>query len=114
VGPGSAPTTGTWLENDAMKLRRGTKGIYKPCFQWMGCRFQCENNETIAYIPTALKAVNVFTDVAVKTKGKLNAVAPATSGVSADVSAIVTSESTSTGAGNGLECQRAAGWSVGF
>jgi hypothetical protein len=63
----------------------------------MGCRFQCENNETIAYIPTALKAVNYFiADVAVKTKGKLNA-APATSGVSADVSAIVTSESTSTG-----------------
>jgi hypothetical protein len=95
VGPGSAPTTGTWLENDAMKLRRGTKGILQT-FQWMGCRFQCRNNETIAYIPTALKAVNVnfIADVAVKTKGKLNAVAPATSGVSADVSAIVTSEST--------------------
>jgi hypothetical protein len=46
----------------------------------MGCRFQCENNETIAYIPTALKAVNVnFIADAVKTKGKLNAVAPATS-----------------------------------
>jgi hypothetical protein len=42
-------------------------------------------------------------DVAVKTKGKLNAVAPATSGVSADVSAIVTSESTSTELE--LECQ---------
>jgi hypothetical protein len=42
----------------------------------MGCRFQCENNETIAYIPTALKAVNVnFIADAVKTKGKLNAVA---------------------------------------
>jgi hypothetical protein len=54
-----------------MKLRRGTKEFYKPCFQWMGCRFQCENNETIAYIPTALKAVNVnfIADVAVKTKG---------------------------------------------
>jgi hypothetical protein len=25
VGPGSAPTTGTWLENDAVRLRRGTK-----------------------------------------------------------------------------------------
>jgi hypothetical protein len=49
----------------------------------------------------------------VKTKGKLNAVAPATSGVSADVSAIVTSESTSTGAGK-LECQLGSGWSVGF
>jgi hypothetical protein len=50
----------------------------------------------LSYIPTALKAVNVnfIADVAVKTKGKLNAAAPATSGVSADVSAIVTSEST--------------------
>jgi hypothetical protein len=27
VGPGSAPTTGTWLENQAIKLRRGTKAI---------------------------------------------------------------------------------------
>jgi hypothetical protein len=40
----------------------------------------------------------------VKTKGKLNAVAPAT-GVSADVSAIVTSESTSTELETELECQ---------
>jgi hypothetical protein len=71
VGPGSAPTTGTWLENDAMKLRRGTKGIFTNLVfsGWAG--FQCENNETIAYIPTALKAVNVnfIADVAVKTKG---------------------------------------------
>jgi hypothetical protein len=39
-----------------------------------------------------------------KTSGKLNAVAPATSGLSTNVSAIVTSEGTS-GAGNGLQCQ---------
>jgi hypothetical protein len=51
----------------------------------MGCRFQCENNETIAYIPLKAVNVNFIADVAVKTKGKLNAVAPATSGVSADV-----------------------------
>jgi hypothetical protein len=37
----------------------------------MGCRFQCKKTMTIAYIPTALKAVNVnfIADVAVKTKG---------------------------------------------
>jgi hypothetical protein len=80
----------------------------------MGCRFQCENNETIAYIPLKAVNVNFIADVAVKTKGKLNAVAPATSGVSADVSAIVTSESTSTGAGNGAGMPAWAGWSVGF
>jgi hypothetical protein len=106
VGPGSAPTTGTWLENDAMKLRRGTKGIFTNLvFSGWAVGFNVENNETIAYIPTALKAVNVnfIADVAVKTKGKLNAVAPATSGVSADVS--VTSESTSTELETELECQ---------
>ena len=118
VGPGSAPTSGTWLENDAMKLRRGTKGIFTNLvFSGWATGFNVENNETIAYLPTALKAVNVnfIADVAVKTKGKLNAVAPATSGVSADVSAIVTSESASTGAGNGAGMPAwASGWAVGF
>ncbi|WP_369752667.1 hypothetical protein AB3G34_12990 [Flavobacterium sp. WC2409] len=119
VGPGSAPTTGTWLENDAMKLRRGTKGIFTNLvFSGWAVGFNVENDETIAWIPTALKAVNVnfIADVAVKTKGKLNAVAPATSGVSVDVSAIVTAESTTaTGAGNGVGMPAwAAGWSVGF
>jgi len=119
VGPGSAPTSGTWLENDAMKLRRGTKGIFTNLvFSGWAVGFNVENDETIAWIPTALKAVNVnfIADVATKTKGKLNPVAPATSGVSANVSAIVTSESaTATGAGNGVGMPAwATGWSVGF
>ena len=118
VGPGSAPTTGTWLENDAMKLRRGTKGIFtNVALSGWAVAFYIENNETIAFIPTALKAVNVnfIADVATQTKGKLNAVAPATSGVSADVSAFVTSTGTSTGAGNGAGMPAwAASWSVGF
>ena len=118
VGPGSAPTAGTWLENDAMKLRRGTKGVFTNLFlSGWAVGFNVENTETIAFIPTELKAVNVnyTTDVALKTKGKLNAVAPATSGVSADVSAIVTSTSTSTGAGNGAGIPAwASGWAVGF
>lgn len=118
VGPGSAPTSGTWLENDAMKLRRGTKGIFTNLFfsNWK-VGFNVENDETIAFIPTGLKAVNVnyTTDVATKTSGKLNAVAPATSGLSTNVSAIVTSEGTSTGAGNGAAMPTwAAGWSIGF
>jgi hypothetical protein len=107
VGPGSAPTTGTWLENDAMKLR-GTKGIFTNLvFSGWAVGFNVENNETIAYIPTALKAVNVnfIADVAVKTKGKLNAVAPATSGVSADVSAIVTQSPLLPELETELECQ---------
>ena len=112
VGPGSAPTTGTWLENDAMKLRRGTKGVFTNVFlsSWK-VGFNVENDETIAFIPTGLKAVNVnyTTDVATKTSGKSN------SGVSTSVSGIVTSEGTSTGAGNGANMPTwAAGWSVGF
>ena len=102
-----------------MKLRRGTKGIFTNLvFSGWAVGFNVENNETIAWIPTALKAVNVnfIADVAVKTKGKLNVVAPATSGVSTDVSAIVTSQSTTaTGAGNGVGMPTwATGWSVGF
>ena len=102
-----------------MKLRRGTKGIFTNLvFSGWAVGFNVENDETIAWIPTALKAVNVnfIADVATKTKGKLNPVAPATSGVSANVSAIVTSESaTATGAGNGVGMPAwATGWSVGF
>ncbi len=102
-----------------MKLRRGTKGIFTNLvFSGWAVGFNVENDETIAWIPTALKAVNVnfIADVAVKTKGKLNAVAPATSGLSTDVSGIITSESTTaTGAGNGTAMPTwAAGWSVGF
>jgi major membrane immunogen (membrane-anchored lipoprotein) len=118
VGPGSNPTSGTWLENDALKLRRGTKGVFTNLFlsNWK-VGFNVENDETIAFIPTGLKAVNVnyTTDVATKTSGKLNAVAPATSGLSTNVAAIVTSEGTSMGAGNGANMPTwAAGWSVGF
>jgi hypothetical protein len=49
--------------------------------------FNVENDETIAFIPTGLKAVNVnyTTDVTTKTSGKLNAVAPATSGLSTNI-----------------------------
>ncbi|RKS95100.1 hypothetical protein BC952_0748 [Flavobacterium limicola] len=117
VGPGSAPTSGTWLENDAMKLRRGTKGIFTNLvLSGWKTGFNVENNETIAFIPTALKAVNIsFIDVLAKTKGTLNVVAPATSGASADVSGIVSSEGAATGAGNGVAMPSwATGWSVGF
>jgi hypothetical protein len=98
-----------------MKLRRGTKGILQTFFSGWAVGFNVENNETIAYIPTALKAVNVnFIADAVKTKGKLNAVAPATSGVSADVSAIVTSESTLLSWKRSWNASLGSGWSVGF
>jgi ABC-type nitrate/sulfonate/bicarbonate transport system ATPase subunit len=69
----------------------------------------------LSYIPTALKAVNVnfIADVAVKTKGKLNAVAPATSGVSADVSAILQSPLLLSWK-RSWNASLGSGWSVGF
>jgi hypothetical protein len=69
-----------------------------------------------AYIPTALKAVNVnfIADVAVKTKGKLNAVAPATSGyLLMFLQSLLQIHFTGAGNGAGMPTW-AAGWSVGF
>jgi hypothetical protein len=52
-----------------------------------------------------LTSVN-FVDVTTKTRGTKTVVAPATSGVSADASLAITSESaTATGAGNGVGAQ---------
>lgn len=119
VGPGSTADATNFAENQAMKLRRGTKGIFTNLYitKW-ATGFDVEHDETLAFIPTALKVVNVNfgTDVPTKTKGKKTAVAPATSGVSADASGILTSTSTTaTGAGNSEgQPTWATGWSVGF
>ncbi|MFZ0597779.1 MAG: hypothetical protein WAM46_12435 [Flavobacterium sp.] len=118
VGPGSAAAVANFAENQAIKLRRGTKGIItNVVLSAWATGIDVENDETIAFVGTALKVSNVLfvTDVPAKTKGKKTAVAPATSGVSADVSAIFTESATATGAGNGLLAPTwAAGWSVGF
>lgn len=118
VGPGSAAAVANFAENQAIKLRRGTKGIItNVVLSAWATGIDVENDETIAFVGTSLKVSNVLlvTDVPVKTKGKKTAVAPATSGVSADVSAILTESASATGAGNGLLAPTwAAGWSVGF
>ncbi|OXG04932.1 hypothetical protein BC749_10173 [Flavobacterium araucananum] len=118
VGPGSTAAVANFAENQAIKLRRGTKGIITNVVlsSW-ATGIDVENDETIAFVGTALKVSNVLfvTDVPAKTKGKKTAVAPATSGVSADVSAILTESATATGAGNGVAAPTwAATWSVGF
>ncbi|HEX9151090.1 MAG TPA: hypothetical protein VF842_03355, partial [Flavobacterium sp.] len=77
-----------------------------------------ENDETLSYMGTSLKASNVYfiSDVLTKTKGKTTAIAPATSGVSANASTVVASESTTaTGAGNGVGAPTwTSGWAVGL
>jgi hypothetical protein len=118
VGPGSTADVANFAENQAVKLRRGTKGmISNVALSSWTTGFDVENDETIAFVGTLLKVTNVkfVADVTTKTKGKKTAVAPATSGVSADVSALIVESATATGAGNGVaQPTWATGWSVGF
>jgi hypothetical protein len=118
VGPGSTAAVANFAENQAIKLRRGTKAmITNVVLSSWATGVDVENDETIAFVGTALKVsnVNFITDVPVKTKGKKTAVAPATSGVSADVSGVVTESATATGAGNGVaQPSWSTGWSTGF
>jgi len=112
VGPGSTAAVANFAENQAIKLRRGTKGLISNVVlsSW-ATGVDVENDETIAFIGTSLKVSNVLfvTDVPTKTKGKK------TDGTSATVSAVVTELATATGAGNGVGAPTwAASWSVGF
>lgn len=112
IGPGSTADAVVYPENDGLKLRRGTKGIFTNLVlsNWK-TGFNVEHDECIAAVAaTTLKATNVnfIADVASKSKGKT------TAGATADVSVMFT-ESTATGAGNGVGTPTwAAGWSVGF
>ncbi|MBC5862249.1 hypothetical protein [Flavobacterium turcicum] len=119
VGPGSVPTSGTWQENQAIKLRRGTKAIFtNVALSGWARGVDIEHDETLSFIGSALKLTNVnfIADVATKTRGTKTVVAPATAGVTADASLAIASESaTATGAGNGAAAPGwAAGWSVGL
>ena len=112
VGPGSAADATTYTENNGMKLRRGTKGIFTNVVlsSWK-VGFDVEHDETLGYMGTQLKAsdVNFIADVPTKTKGKNSA------GAAQNASAVVASESASTGAGNGVnQPSWANGWTVGF
>lgn len=115
VGPGSAADATIYLENNGFKLRRGTKGIFSNVVlaNWKQ-GFNVEHDETIAHVADgSLKATDVLfsEDVPTKTKGTTTAVAPATTGDAADVSAIVTESASATGAGNGTgNPSWAAGW----
>ena len=119
IGPGSTADVNAFAENQAMKLRRGTKGIFtNVVIKGWATGFDVENDETLANAGTSLKVIGlkIDSDVATTIKGKTTAVAPATSGVSATVNAnFSTTSATSTGAGNGTGTPSwATGWATGF
>lgn len=119
VGPGSTADGTSYPENNAFKLRRGTKGMFTNVVlsSWKQ-GFNVEHDECIAAVTAGtLKAtsVNFIADVAAQTKGTTTAIAPATAGVNADVTAIITTSATANGAGNGVgQPTWANSWSVGF
>ncbi|MCV9932164.1 hypothetical protein OIU80_07705 [Flavobacterium sp. LS1R47] len=112
IGPGSAADATIYTENQAIKFRRGTKGlISNVVLSGWKTGIDVENDETIAFVGTALKvtSVNYISDVSVKTKGKK------TDASTADVTAVATESTSATGAGNGItQPTWATGWSVGF
>lgn len=119
IGPGSAADATVYAENNGLKLRRGTKGMFSNVVlsKWKQ-GFNVEHDETIAAVVAGtLKATNVLfsNDVPTKTKGTTTAVAPATTGVPADVTAVVTESASATGAGNGeLAPTWTTGWTIGL
>ncbi len=102
----------TGVEQDALKLRRGTKVNLSNVFlEGFTTGFNVEHDQTIAFIGTgALKATNVkFTNITNPSKGKN------TAGASVNVSTMYTESATATGAGNGAGAPAwAAGWTVGL
>ncbi len=110
VGPGSTADAVVYAENDGLKLRRGTRGIFSNVhLSGWKVGFNVEHDETIAGVGTALKATNVtYVDVATNTKGKN------TAGIATDVTAVATA-GTATGAGNGAAAPTwTTGWTLGL
>jgi hypothetical protein len=110
VGPGSTADAVIYAENQGLKFRRGTKGMFtNVVLTGWKTGIDVEHDETIAFVGTALKVNNVlFTDIATNTKGK------DTAGNTAVVTAVAT-EGAATGAGNGNAAPTwAAGWTTGL
>jgi len=112
VGPGNTADATIFTENNALKLRRGTKGMFTNLFlSGWNVGLDVENDETIAFVGNELKATNVtFDAITTKSKGKT------TLGVAANVSAVFTeSSSVSTGAGAGKSAPTwSLNWAIGF
>jgi hypothetical protein len=111
IGPGSAADAVVYTENNGLKLRRGTKGLFTNVYlsDWKE-GVNVEHDETISFVGTALKVTNVkFNAIATNTKGKK------TDGTAADVAAIATVLDTATGAGNGAAAPTwSTGWTLGL
>lgn len=111
VGPGSTADAVVYAENQGLKLRRGTKGIFSNVYLsgWKE-GINVEHDETIAGVGTSLKVTNVkFVDIATNSKGKN------TAGVATDVTAVATVLDTATGAGNGAIAPTwTTGWTLGL
>lgn len=112
IGPGSTADATLYPENDGLKLRRGTKGVFSNIvLSGWKTGFNVEHDETIAAVAAGtLKAtsVNFIADVASKAKGK------DTAGGSANVDAVFT-EGASQGAGNGVGSPTwASSWTTGM
>jgi len=110
VGPGSTASTTTYPENQGLKLRRGTKGIFANVhLTGFISGFDVEHDETIAAVTAGtLDATNVtYADITNKTKGKN------TAGTTTDVSGVANETSTATGAGAGVSTPTwATGWTL--
>ena len=113
IGPGSTADATIFTENDGLKLRRGTKGIFTNVVlaNWK-TGFNIEHDETITAVTNGdLKATNVSfqSDVASKVKGKN------TAGTSVTITDFYSESTSSNGAGNKTNAPNwASGWSVGF
>ena len=99
-------------ENQALKLRVGTKGNFENVVlaNW-GTGFDVEHDEGISFVTDgSLKAKDVrFIDVPVKAKGKK------TDGSEAGVSGVFTEKADASGAGAGIDVPEwAKGWTVGL
>lgn len=111
VGPGSAADPLIYSDNQAFKLRTGTKGQFSNVVLsgWKQ-GFNVEDDATISFVGTLLKATNVsFIDVATQSKGTT------TAGTDVNVSAVFTESALATGAGNGANAPVwSTGWTTGF
>lgn len=111
VGPGSGADPIIYSDNQAFKLRTGTKGQFSNVVLsgWKQ-GFNVEDDATISFVGTLLKATAVnFIDVATQSKGTT------TAGADANVSAVFTESALATGAGNGENAPAwSTGWTAGF
>ncbi|UUC45927.1 hypothetical protein [Flavobacterium cerinum] len=111
IGAGSSADATAYPENQALKLRRGTKGMFSNVvLKDFKTGYDVEHDQTISFVGTTLKGTNTkFEGIGSNAKGKK------TDGNNADVAGVFTESAAATGAGNGTAAPSwATGWTVGF